>query len=66
MKAEKVTREMLRSISIGETVVFELPTAAACDSGKATACQMQNIDGVKYSVRTDYKARSLSITRKPL
>lgn len=66
MKAEKVTREMLRGISVGETAVFELPTAAACDSGKATAYQTQNIDGVKYSIRTDYKARSLSITRKPL
>ena len=65
-KIEKVTREHLRKMAVGETVVFELPTAAACDSGKATAYQVQNLEHCKYSVQTDYVNNRLTITKNPV
>lgn len=61
--SEKLTREDLRSIQIGETRTFFLPNARACDTGKSVAYQYQNILGCKFSVQTDYAACSLSITR---
>jgi hypothetical protein len=63
MKQDKVTREDLRAIRSGETRTFELPSAAACDSGKSMAYQMQNILGCKFSCETNYTENTLSITR---
>ena len=37
MKVEKVTRENLRSMEMGESREFELPNAQACDNGKSVA-----------------------------
>ena len=64
MKTEKVTREELRSMEMGESRTFELPNAQACDNGKAVAYQMQNLLGCKFSVTTDYTANKLTITLK--
>lgn len=63
MEVEKVTRDMLRSIQVGETQNFELPSAAACESAKTMAYQLQRIDGTKYTAKTDYDNTSLAITR---
>lgn len=65
-KTEKLTRDDLRSISVGETKTFALPDARACDNGKSLAYQYQNILGCKFSVKTDYLANTLSITRTTL
>lgn len=63
MKQEKVTRDDLRAISRGETRTFELPSAAACDSGKSLTYQMQNILGCKFTCETNYTENTLTITR---
>lgn len=65
-KASKLTRDDLRSIEVGRTRTFYLPDAKACDNGKALAYQFQNLLGCKFSVRTDYVAYTLTITRNAL
>lgn len=42
---EKITREELRKMAIGETKTFTLPNAQACDNGKSIAYQFQNLIG---------------------
>lgn len=64
MKVDKVTREMLRSIRPGETGTYQLPNAAACDSAKVLAYQLNRIDGSKYSATTDYNSNTVKITRR--
>lgn len=63
---EKVTREDLRNMAMGETRTFDLPNAQQCDNGKSTAYQMQNLLGCKFSVETDYSTNSLKITKKAI
>ena len=65
-KIEKVTREHLRSMAVGETRAFTLPSAQACDNGKTTAYQVQNLENCKYSVQTDYVNNRLTITKNPV
>lgn len=59
----RVTREELRAMQPGQTKVFDLADARACDSGKATVYQMQNLLRCKFSVDTDYVSNRLSVTR---
>ncbi len=61
--ASRLTRDGLRSIGAGESKTFRLPDARACDNGKVLAYQMQNLLGCRFSVRTDYAANTLTITR---
>jgi len=63
---EKVTRSDLRNMAAGETRVFELPNGRACDNAKSVAYQLQNVDGCKYSVDTDYTNSKISITKSEL
>lgn len=65
-KVIKLTREDLRSIDVGETKAFYLPDAKACDNGKALTYQFQNLMGCKFSVKTDYTANTLTITRNAI
>ena len=63
---EKVTRDALRAMAVGETRTFELPDAQACDNGKSTAYQMQNILRCRFTVSTDYVNNRLTITKYAL
>lgn len=60
---ERVTREVLTDMAMGETRVFQCGDARACDSGKATAYQMQNILGCKFTAETDYANGTLTLTK---
>lgn len=64
--SRRLTREDLRSIPMGGTKTFTLMSAQACDNGKALTYQFQNLIGCKFSVRTDYTACTLTITRNAL
>ena len=63
---ERITRDALRAMSIGETRSFKLPDAQACDNGKSTAYQMHNVLRCKFSVQTDYSENTLTITKSAL
>lgn len=60
---ERVTRNDLKAMAMGETQTFDLPNARQCDNGKSTAYQMANLLGCKFKVRTDYSANRLTITK---
>lgn len=60
---ERVTRQELEAMAMGETRTFDLPNARQCDNGKSTAYQMANLLGCKFSVQTDYSANRLTITK---
>ena len=63
---ERVTREELRNMAIGETRTFDLPNAQQCDNGKSTAYQMQNHLHCKFNVQTDYSTNRLTITKSAI
>lgn len=63
---ERITREDLRGMAMGETRTFALPNAQQCDNGKSTAYQMQNLLGCKFSVQTDYAKNELTITKSAI
>lgn len=63
---EKVTRDILRNMQLGETRSFDLPTVEACESGKATAYQMQNMLGCKFQASTDYANKRLTLTKSAI
>lgn len=63
---ERVTRDALRAMDIGETRTFDLPNAQACDNGKSVAYQLQNQLRCKFSVQTDYVNNRLTITKSAL
>lgn len=60
---DKVTRDILRGMKIGEVKSFMLPCAQACDTGKVMAYQMQNILGCKFTTKTDYSQNKLEIRK---
>lgn len=66
MKLEKVTREYLRGMQMGETRTLDLPNARACDNGKVVAYQVQNLLGCKFSISTDYTNNRLTITKNAI
>lgn len=66
ISAQRLTRDALRAIDVGETHTFRLPNATACDNGKVVAYQMQNILQCKFSVKTDYANNTLTVTRSTL
>jgi hypothetical protein len=63
--AERITRDALRAMGMGETRTFDLPNAQACDNGKSVAYQLQNQLRCKFSVSTDYVNNRLTITKSP-
>ncbi|MCI6672093.1 MAG: hypothetical protein MSG77_06095 [Prevotella sp.] len=65
-RINKLTRDDLRSIEMGKTKTFALPDARACDNGKSLTYQTQNLMGCKFSVKTDYVASTLTITRNAI
>ncbi len=48
---------------MGESRTFDLPTVEACESGKATAYQYQNMLGCKFQAQTDYASKKLTLTK---
>jgi hypothetical protein len=60
---QRVTRAELKLMTVGETRAYKLPSAAACDSAKATTYQMQNLMRCRFTQRTDYTTNVITITR---
>jgi hypothetical protein len=63
IKRDKVTRAELKTMTVGEARTYQLPNAAACDSAKSTAYQMQNLMKCRFSQITDYATNQITITR---
>lgn len=63
MRQEKVTRDELREMSVGQTCIFQLMDAKKVTSASVTAQQLKNEEGLVFTVKKDYEAKTVSITR---
>lgn len=65
MKVDKITREDLRAIRMGESRVFELPDYAAVMSARTSAYVLGRIEGCRFILNTEPEKNVLTITRMP-
>lgn len=63
MGQEKVTRQEMREMHIGQTRIFTLNNRKKIASVRVTAKQLQNEEGIEFSVKQDWEASAVSITR---
>ena len=63
MVQEKVTRQELRDLHIGQTRIFQLADAKRISSARVTCTQMKKEEGLNFLVKMDYEAKAVSITR---
>ncbi len=60
---ERVSRQELREMRIGQTRIFTLDDKKKIMSARVQANMLKNEEGMEYEVRADYSASSVSITR---
>jgi hypothetical protein len=60
---EKVTRQELREMHIGQTRIIHLTNAKKVTSARVTAQQLKDEKDGEWIVRPDYEACAVSITR---
>ena len=63
MAQEKVTRQELRDMHVGQTRIITLKEEKKISSAKVTAHQMKNEKEGEWLVKPDYDACAVSITR---
>lgn len=63
MAQEKVTRQELRDMHVGQTRIFNLKEEKKISSARVTAQQMKNEKEGEWLVKPDYEACAVSITR---
>lgn len=63
MRQDKVTRQELRDMHIGQTRIFMLNDAKKVSSARVTATQVRQEEGLEFVVKPDYDAVAVSITR---
>lgn len=63
MAQKKVTRKELREMHIGQTRIFFLTEPKKVTSARVTAQQLKDENEGEWSVKPDYKACAVSITR---
>ena len=63
MTQERVSREELRCLHIGQTRIFHLTDRKKIASARVQATQLGQEEGMKFSVRPDWEASAVSITR---
>lgn len=66
METKKVTREQLRELEVGESLIIPGMTYAAVDSGRTATYTCAKIDGSRFSCKTekDGDLWKLTITRE--
>lgn len=63
MAQEKVSRQELREMYIGQTRIFTLNDRKKISSARVTATHMKHEEGIEFTVRPDWEASAVSITR---
>ena len=63
MAQEKVTRQELRDMHVGQTRIITLNEEKKISSARVTAQQMKNEKEGEWLVKPDYDACAVSITR---
>ena len=64
MVQEKVTRKELLEMHIGQTRIFTLAQPTKLQAAPTTCNQLKNEQKGEWSIKRDYQACSISITRK--
>lgn len=65
MKTERVTREDLRAMRMGESRTFELPSYAAVQSARTSAYYLGRVEGCRYTYTVEPERNVITITRMP-
>lgn len=60
---EKVTRQEMRGMRVGQTRIFTLANKKKIMSVRVQANQLKNEEELKFEVKADYTASSVSVTR---
>ena len=60
---ERVTRQELRDMRVGQTRIFTLTDKRKIQSARVQAQNLKNEEGLGFEVKADYVASSVSITR---
>lgn len=63
MTQERVTRQELREMHIGQTRIITFDDAKKVSSARVTCTQMKNEEGLEFVAKCDYPAKAISITR---
>lgn len=63
MVQEKVTKEELREMHIGQTRIITLTDRRKLNSARVTAQHVKNEEGMEFTCKLDYEACAISITR---
>jgi|GEM_PF-3057723 len=63
MAVNKVTRQELRDMHIGQTRIFTLTNRKKISSARVTCQQLKNEEMLEFSFKPDWNSSSVSITR---
>ena len=63
MAQEKVSREELTNMNIGQTRIFTLTNPTKLQSVATTCNQLKNEQKGEWTIKRDYSACSISVTR---
>lgn len=60
---ERVTRQELRDMRVGQTRIFTLADKKKITSARVQANALKNEEDLEFEVKADYSSASVSITR---
>jgi len=63
MTQEKVTRQELRDMHIGQTRIFTLKDAKKVSAARVTCTQLKQEEKLEFLCKQDFEAKAISITR---
>lgn len=63
MQQEKVTRQELRDMRVGQTRIIILDEKKKIESARQTITQLRNTEDLDFIFKPDYSACAVSITR---
>lgn len=63
MEANKIGREELRRLLVGQTEIYKLPTAKDCASTRVAATWLAQYEGMGFTTKTDAPNCIITITR---
>ena len=63
MAQEKVSRQELREMRIGQTRIFTLNDPKKLAAARVTATHLKHEEGLEFTVKPDWEASAVSITR---
>lgn len=63
MTKERVTRDDLRNMRVGQQLIFVLPDAKLCESARVQAAQLAAYEGMEFKCTKDIPNKTIAITR---